>query len=150
MKSGTKIAVLSAGLLLMVLAHTGVSTAQSPLPKPVLVFLGQEFYEANGTLWTRYRYFVANAAAYPNELFAAAPKLPPCGTNTKASRTWVDVFDQTGKRLYGFCALGGSDDLGQLWFALERDVLPPSWVYIEMRDRRTGLKYKSNQAETTL
>ena len=148
MKSGIKIAALSAGLLLMVLAHTGISTAQSPLPKPVLVFLGQEPYEASGTLWTRYRYFVANAAAYPNELFAAAPKLPPCGTNTKASRTWVDFYAQSGKRLYGFCALGGNNDLGQLWFALERDVLPPSWVYIEMRDRQTGLKYKSNEAET--
>jgi hypothetical protein len=150
MQSGTKIAVLSAVLLVMVLAHTSISTAQSPLPKPVLVFVGQEPYEANGKLWTRYRYAVTNAAAYPNELFAAAPKLPPCGANTKASRTWVDVYDTSGKRLYGFCALGGNNDLGQLWFALERDVLPPSWVYIEMRDRQTGLKYKSNQAETTL
>ena len=150
MQSRTKIAVLSAALLVMALAHTGISTAQSPLPKPVLVFLGQEPYEANGKLWTRYRYAVANAAAYPNELFAAAPKLPPCGRNTKASRTRVDVYALSGKRLYGFCALGGNNDLGQLWFALERDVLPPSWVYIEMRDRQTGLKYKSNQAETTL
>ena len=150
MPSGTKIAVLSAVLLVMVLAHTGISTAQSPLPKPVLVFLGQEFYEANGKLWTRYRYAVANAEAYPNALFAAAPKLPPCGANTNASRTWVDFFDRSGKRLYGFCALGGSNDLGGLWFALERDVLPPSWVYVEMRDRQTGLKYKSNEAETTM
>jgi hypothetical protein len=150
MKSGTKIAVLWASLLLMVLAHSGVSTAQSPLPTPVLVFLGQEFYEANGKLWTRYRYAVANGAAYLNELFAAAPKLPPCGTNTKASRTWVDVYEQNVKRLNGFCALGGNNDLGKLWFALERDVLPPSWVYVEMRDRQTGLKYKSNLAETTL
>ena len=150
MKSGTKIAVLSAGLLLMVPALNSVSTAQSPLPKPVLVFVGQEPYEANGKLWTRYRYAVANAAAYPNELFAAAPKLPPCGTNTKASRTWVDVYQQNGKRLYGFCALGGNSDLGKLWFALERDALPPSWVYVEMRDRQTGLQSKSNLAETTL
>jgi hypothetical protein len=150
MQSGTKIAVLSAVLLVMILAHTGKATAQSPLPEPVLVFLGQEFYETSGKLWTRYRNVVANAEAYPNELFAAAPKLQPCGANTMASRTWVDFYDRSGKRLYGFCALGGNNDLGGLWFALERDVLSPSWVYIEMSDRQTGLKYKSNEAETTM
>ena len=150
MQSGTKIAVLSAVLLVMVLAHPGISTAQSPLPQPVLVFLGQEPFEANGKLWTRYRYTVANAEAYPNVLFAAAPKLPPCGANTNASRTWVDFFDRNGKRLNGFCALGGNKDLGGIWFALERDLLPPSWVYLEMSDRQTALKYKSNEAETTL
>jgi hypothetical protein len=150
MPSGTRSAVLTAALLVMVLAHAGISTAQAPLPKPVLVFLGQEFYETGGKLWTRYRDAVENAAAYPNTIFVAAPKLPPCGANTSASRTWVDVYDKTGKRLYGFCALGSNTDLGTLWFALERDVLPPSWVYIEMRDRQTGLKYKSNEAETTL
>ena len=150
MRSKRTIAVLSASLLVMVLANNGVSTAQAPLPKPVLVFLGQEPYEANGKSWTRYRYAVANAHAYPNALFAAAPKLPPCGKNLKAARTWVDVYEQSGKRLYGFCALGSGNDLGKLWFALERDVIPPSWVYVEMRDRQTGLKYKSNLAETTL
>src|ERR1700675_4733551 len=101
MPSGTKISVLSAVLLVMVLAHPSTSTAQSPLPKPVLVFLGQEFYETGGKLWTRYRYAVANAASYPNALFAAAPQLPPCGNNTKAARTWVDVSDRSGKRLNG-------------------------------------------------
>jgi hypothetical protein len=150
MQSRTKIAVLSAVLLAMVLAHTGVSTAQSPLPQPVIVFLGQEPFEANGKLWTRYSYFVANAEAYPDVLFAAAPRLPPCGANTNASRTWVDVYDKGGKRLNGFCALGNNNNLDGLWFALERDVLPPSWVYLEMSDRQTGLKYKSNEAETTL
>lgn len=150
MPSGTKIAALSVALLGMVLAHPGLSTAQSPLPPPVLVFLGQEPFEANGKLWTRYRYAVANAEAYPNVLFAAAPGLPPCGANTHASRTWVDFYGRSGKRLNGFCALGGNNDLDGIWFALERDVLPPSWVYMEMSDRQTALTYKSNEAETTL
>jgi len=150
MQSGTKIAVLSAVMLVTALAHASIATAQPPLPKPVLAFLGQEPFETGGKLWTRYRYFVANAEAYPNPLFAAAPTLPPCGANTRAARTWVDVYDRTGKRLNGFCALGSHTDLGQLWFALERNVLPPSWVYIEMNDRQTGMKSKSNEAETTL
>lgn len=125
-------------------------TARPSLPNPVLVFTGQEFFEANGKQWTRYSYAVDNRAAYPNELFSAAPELPPCGQNTKASRTWVDFYEQSGKRLNGFCALGSHDGLGQMWFALERDAVPPSWIYIEMTDRKTNSKYKSNLAETTL
>ncbi|MBC7910978.1 MAG: hypothetical protein H7Y30_10790 [Pyrinomonadaceae bacterium] len=82
-------------------------------------------------------------------MFAAAPELPPCGSNTKSARTWVDIYDSSGKRLYGFCALANRDGLDKLWFALEKDVIPPSWVYIEMNDRKTNTKYKSNLAETT-
>ena len=85
-----------------------------------------------------------------DSFFAASPNLPPCGTNTKAARTWVDIYDQNGKRLQGFCALGKPSDLSKIWFALDRDEVPPSWVYIEMSDRQTSTKYKSNLAETTL
>ena len=141
--------MLLAGLALMCLATDRVSTAPSALPNPVLVFTGQESYETGGKSFTRYRYAVDNSAAYPADLFAASPQLPPCGNNTKASRTWVDFYDQRGKRLYGFCALTKPADLNQIWFALERDVVPPSWVYIEMTDRATNTKYKSNLADTT-
>jgi hypothetical protein len=120
-----------------------------PLPNPVLYFIEQEPYTADGKQWMRYKYAVENFQSYPNELFAAAPALPPCGKNAKSSRTWVDIYDQSGKRLYGFCAFGKNSDLNQLWFALEQDVLPPSWVYIELNDRQTSTKYKSNLAETT-
>jgi len=150
MQSSTKVAAFSAVLLVAVLAGAGVSTAQTPPPNPVLVFLGQELYEAGGKQWTRYRYMVENAEAYPDALFAAAPNLPPCGLNTKAARTWVDVYARGGKRLYGFCALSSNNGLGQLWFALERDVIPPSWVYVELNDRQTNIKLKSNEAETTM
>ena len=147
--TGRKAAVLLAGLALMCLATDRVSTAPSALPNPVLVFTGHESYETGGKSFTRYRYAVDNSAAYPADLFAASPQLPPCGNNTKASRTWVDFYDQRGKRLYGFCALTKPADLNQIWFALERDVVPPSWVYIEMTDRATNTKYKSNLADTT-
>ena len=126
------------------------AAAAAPPPNPILVFLGQEVYETGGKQWLRYRYSVMNLSEYPNEMFAAAPELPPCGQNTSASRTWVDFYDQSGKRLYGFCALGSRDNLSQIWFALELDVLPPSWVYVELNDRKTNTKYKSNLAETTL
>jgi hypothetical protein len=109
-----------------------------------------EAFKVSGKQFLRYNYFVDNADAFPKELFAAAPGLPPCGTNTKASRTWVDFYDATGKRLNGFCALGKPDDLNTIWFALEEGVLPPSYVYIELNDRQTNTKYKSNLADTTL
>lgn len=85
-----------------------------PPPKPVLYLMRTEPYSAGGKNWIRYRYDVANKAEYPADMFAAAPGLPPCGSNTNASRTWVDFFDSTGKRLYGFCALSKPDDLGKL------------------------------------
>lgn len=115
----------------------------------MLYFLGQEFYEAGGKSFTRYRFGVMNSADYPAEMFAASSDLPPCGNNAKASRTWVDIYEQRGKRLNGFCALGKPADLNQIWFALERNVTPPSWVYVELTDRATNTKLKSNLAETT-
>ena len=140
--------------VLVVFSTQSFSSATNPrpsgLPNPVLFFTGQEAYETGGKQYIRYRYDVLNKDQYPNDLFAAAPDLPPCGSNTKAARTWVDFYDQSGKRLYGFCSLGKSSDLGTLWFALEESVLPPSYVYIELNDRKTPVKYKSNLADTTL
>ena len=130
---------------------TSISTAsKTTFPNPVLYFLGSEYFTANGTSMTRYRFDVENKEDYPVDMFSAAPELPPCGSNTIASRTWVDIYDQAGKRLNGFCALGKSDDLHGIWFALPFDVIPPSWIYIELTDRQTGTKYKSNLADTTL
>ena len=131
-------------------AVAGQETEPGLIPNPVLAFVGQEFYEAGGKQFTRYRYTVDNLAEYPNELFAPSPALPACGRNTNASRTWVDVFDQTGRRLNGFCALANHDGLNGIWFAMVRDEIPPSWVYIELTDRQTSTKYKSSLAETTL
>ena|SRR5713101_449236 len=149
MKSRSIITVLSASLFLILLAHGSASTPP-PLPNPVLYLMAQEPYTAGGKQITRYKYDVFNKDSYPADLFAAAPNLPPCGKNTKSSRTWVDFFDSRGKRLYGFCALGKPADLGTIWFALEQNVVPPSYVYIEMTDRQTNTKYKSNLADTSL
>ena len=127
------------------------STAAAPaLPNPVLIFVGQEETVVAGKQLIRYRFDVFNKDEYPADFFAASPRLPPCGANTKAARTWVDLYDQNGKRLNGFCALGKPADLGTIYFSLGRDELPPSWIYIELTDRLTNTKYKSNLAETTL
>ena len=137
-------------LVLTVSSKTSHATPNPVLPNPVLYMSGSEFYMTGGKNYIRYQYDVLNKADFPPALFASAPALPPCGLNTKSSRTWVDIFDQRGKRLYGFCALGKPSDLGSIWFALEEGVIPPSYVYIELNDRQTNTKYKSNLADTTL
>ncbi len=137
-------------LVLTVSGKTSHATPSPVLPNPVLYMSGSEFYTTGGKNYIRYQYDVLNKASYPDALFAAAPALPPCGANTKSSRAWVDIFDQRGKRLYGFCAFGKAADLGKIWFALEDGVVPPSYIYIEINDRQTNTIYKSNLADTTL
>ena len=143
-----KNAVLAVATLIFVVATHG-SAAAPVLPNPVLYFLGAEYVEVNGKQITRYRFDVLNKDQYPDDMFAQSPALPPCGANTKAARTWVDLYDQSGKRLNGFCALGKSADLNGIWFALDTDIIPPSYIYIELNDRKTNTKYKSNLADTT-
>jgi hypothetical protein len=137
-------------LVMVVLATKTVATApQRPLPNPVLYLMGLVPLQIGGKDFIRYNYDVMNKDAYPAEMFAPAPALPPCGVNKNSSRTWVDILDSRGKRLYGFCALSNPNDLTGIWFALPADEVPPSWVYIELNDRQTNIKYKSNLAETT-
>jgi hypothetical protein len=45
--------------------------------------------------------------------------------------------------------VGSNTDLTKLWFALESNVVPPSWVYVVLNDRLTNTTYKSNLVETT-
>src|SRR3954469_18607508 len=122
-----KAVLLSASLLVLMVGTETVLTAppalpKPPLPNPVLFFTGQEPVTTEGKQFIRYNYAVDNFSAYPDELFVASPELPPCGKNTKASRAWVDIYDQSGKRLYGFCALGKASDLNKIWFALEQSA----------------------------
>ena len=142
--------IVLASVSLLLLLAMQVSANAPVLPNPVLYFLGQEFLTINGKQVTRYNFDVLNKTDYPDDLFAASPNLPACGKNTQAARTWVDFYDQSGKRLNGFCALGKSADLNGIWFSLETGVVPPSWVYIELTDRKTNTKYKSNLSDTTL
>jgi len=151
MRTSKAFSLLLVTVLLTMIGGSKTSHANPPvLPNPVLYLIATEPYTTGGKNWIRYRYDVLNKDAYPDAMFAPAPTLPPCGSNTKSSRTWVDIFDSRGKRLYGFCALGKAESLGSIWFAMEDGEVPPSYIYIEMNDRETNTKYKSNLAETTL
>ena len=142
---------LLACLTLSYLAGHTASTASAPraLPNPILYLQYVEVYQNSGKNHVRYRYGVENSAEYPAEMFAAAPNLPPCGQNAKASRTWVDIYDQSGKRHHVFCEFSKPADLNTIWFTLEETETPPSYVYIELNDRATNTKYKSNLADTS-
>ena len=146
--------LLGAMLLITAASNAGLrsvtATALPPIPNPVLYMTSTEYYTANGKNWIRYSFDVLNKDEYPAAMFAAAPALPACGLNKNSSRSWVDFFDSTGKRLYGFCALGKPGDLDGIWFSVEEGQLPPSYVYIEINDRQTNTKYKSNLADTGL
>ena len=143
-------ALFGIGLVLTLSTYGLANPPMPPLPNPILVFTGAEYLTVNGSQTTRYTFDVFNKDAYPLEMFAASPNLPPCGNNTKSARTWVDVYEQNGKRLNGFCALGKPEDLNKIWLSLKSDGPPPSWIYIEFTDRQTNTKYKSNLAETVL
>ena len=114
------------------------------LPAPQLVFEGTEDYEVGGNWFTRYLLTVTNWADYPDELFELSPDLPACGLNTNSSRSWVDIFTADNSRIYGFCALGVSTNLQNIWFAVPRGDCPPEQIYIEIYDRRCDINYTSN------
>ncbi|HEV2817566.1 MAG TPA: hypothetical protein VGW40_10165 [Allosphingosinicella sp.] len=141
-------AYLAAALVALTM---GATPAQAVPPNPILYLTGHEYYTVNGQAFIRYRYDVFNKDQYPAEMFAPAPGLPPCGTNTNSSRSWVDFFNaRTNQRIYGFCALGSPNNLGSIWFALPEGQIPPSYVYIKITDRQTNTSYQSNLADTTL
>lgn len=150
----TKTRAMLAAALLSALTVTAASQAQGPpppLPNPILYLTATEVYTTGGTTFMRYRYDVLNKNAYPAAMFAPAPGLPPCGANANSARTWVDIFEnRTNRRIYGFCALGSPNDLGQIWFALPEGQIPPSYIYIELNDRQTNTKYRSNLADTVM
>jgi len=117
------------------------------LPDPRLEFIGTETYTgSDGNQYIRYRLMVTNWTQYPIELFTPSPNLPPCGLNTSSSRTWVDIEDQNGRRLYGFCAFSKPEHLTRLWFGKRVNEAPPSSVRIIMRDRLCNREYVSNLA----
>ena len=112
---------------------------------PELFLSGTESYKAaDGKMYVRYRLSIKNWNAFPDELFEPAPDLPPCGLNNEASRTWLDIYDSNGDRLYGFCALSAPKDLTYIWFGVGEGDPPPEGVYVLLIDRRENITYRSN------
>ena len=134
----------------MVLAAAGIYAQDyRPLPAPVLALNGTEYYVPSGGPATMYKLTITNWSSYPDGLFVPRPDLPPCGSNTEASRAWVEIYDAgTDQYIYGFCALGANESLTDIWFGIllsDPDQSPPP-VYVKIIDRDTsfGGTYTSN------
>ena len=128
---------------------TGLMTLQlsgsTAVPNPSIIYTGSEQYATSPTaLLDRYSFDVTNKASIPEALFDPMPGLPACGSNTDASRTWVDVLNAGGQVIYGFCGLGSTSDLGALWVAFSRWTLPTTAASIRLTDRLRGTTYTSS------
>ena len=136
----------SAPLVVVGAAQSGSADSTSAnLAQPVVVAGGTESYDTAAGRFVRYRLPVVNWASYPAELFAAAPDLPPCGSNARSARTWVNIYESTtNRRIYGFCAFTVPQDLVSVWFAEREGTPPPSEVYVTLEDRREQRTYRSN------
>lgn len=118
-----------------------VTTACEPnLPTPIVTYTGSELYTgSDGSKYTRYNLLVKNYYEYSSDLFLPAPDLPPCGKNTDSSRTWINIYDASGNRLYGFCALTSPAELQNLWFSVPIGALAPVSATVEIEDRACGI-----------
>jgi hypothetical protein len=119
------------------------------LPAPRIEVTGTEEFTSGGTEYTRVLLSVTNWTDYPDELFAAAPDLPPCGLNDNAARTWVRILGAGGDYIYGFCALSSPSSLQDIWFAVPSSAKPPS-VTVVLRDRHCAVSYTSDPVALTV
>lgn len=127
-------------LTVALLAGFAAPALAQPFPRPVLQYAGQFVFGSTLIVGLT----VVNWNDYSPALFAASPKLPPCGLNAAASRTWVDIYNVRNTRLYGFCDLGEPFSLTQLWFSLPSAQRPRS-VYITLTDRLRLRRVVSNR-----
>jgi phage replication-related protein YjqB (UPF0714/DUF867 family) len=132
--------------LLRGVVYGGVAHAVGELPVPLVTFNGSESYTVSGKTFIRYKLTVNNRSEYPSEIFAPAPNLPPCGSNSNSSRTWVSIYNATNNQyIYGFCALSSPQSLNSIWFAVEQGKSPPASVYVSLLDREADRNYRSNR-----
>ncbi len=115
------------------------TVAPGSYPDPQISFLSVES-QADVLV---YRIRVDNWQAYPEAWFQAAPNLPPCGQNPNAARAWVHIINaDTGRQLYGFCAMMSPEDLQSLWFRWPK-TQPPPRIIVDIWDRLEDVHYRS-------
>lgn len=146
----SKVQVLDYGYNLKIRWETYAGGAsRSAERSPTLVLDDVETSVVRGKTFNRYQLSITNWSAFPDELFAPAPDLPPCGLNKNSSRTWVSIHAEDGRKLYGFCALSAPKSLQDIWFAVPAEQTPPKAVYVTLNDRKTKAVYTSNNIKIT-
>lgn len=137
----TKILFLAATAVLTGLA--AMASAQD-MPKPKLRFVSVTDTVNNGYKLKLYEIEVINREDFDNELFMPSPALPPCGKNTKASRTWVNIYNEKGARIYGYCAMNANSELASIKFMVEAGKPQPKKIFVDLVDRFEERIVRSN------
>ena len=114
-------------------------------PTLVLAFLGSEASvdELTGDGRITYWVGVANWQEVPAGLFAAATDVPRCPDATLGTRTWVSVRDRASAS-QRWCGLRSPAELARIGFSVWRAGPQPDRAFLELFDRRLGLRYRSN------
>lgn len=137
-------------VLLFLLFAQNASAQESNIPDPELEFVEKQELTENGRRFTVFRLTVNNWEKFPEELFEPAPNLPPCGKNENASRTWIEIYNQKSKRIYGFCAIKSAKELmNALAFSIPEGATPPEKVFIVIFDRERKKFYKSKKVSVS-
>lgn len=131
-------------LAFVIIALSITGLGQSP-PSPKLKLVNVTDGTNNGFAVKVYEIEVVNRADISDELFIAAPVLPPCGTNTNASRTWINLYDEKSVRIYGWCLIKSSSELASLRFMMRATDAQPKKVFIDLVDRAEGQVLRSNK-----
>jgi hypothetical protein len=113
------------------------------IPLPVIVFDRVETYGG----FDYYYLSVSNWADYPDALFWMTNYYGPCGLNETPARTWVDIYEDDGPQLYGYCALDSASGLQSFSYALPEGSTPLD-VRITIEDRACNLIAYSNVVST--
>ncbi|WP_452223652.1 hypothetical protein [Lacinutrix chionoecetis] len=119
--------------------------SSSVIPNPILGFTKKETITVRQLKFLKIHLSVQNWDAYTDAFFKASPQLPPCGKNKNASRTWLEIYDDKGKRLYGYCAINTNKRLQDFSFAVPLSKPIPNTCHIVLWDRITNKRYTSNK-----
>jgi len=133
-----------AHLTLVLIALSIAAVAQSS-PKPKIRLVGVTDTVNNGYAMKMYEIEVTNRDAYSDELFFPSPALPPCGKNANSSRTWINIYNEQGVRLYGWCGINGSGELVSLKFNVPEGQPQPQKIFIDLVDRAEVRVLRSNK-----
>jgi len=114
-------------------------------PSPDLVFESSQTINSGGQLLKKINLDVNNYLSFDNDLFSNAPSLPGCGSNSNASRSWVQIFDHLDNYINGFCMYSQNSDLNDIWFTIPDTECLPEYVYIKVIDRLCNETFYSNQ-----
>ena len=129
------------------LAVSAAIVAGQAMPKPRLGIISTDDVTDKGRRLRIYTIEITNRSEFSDELFAASADLPPCGTNTNSSRTWINIYVDNGRRAYGWCAIHSNVELSSLKFNVPADDPQPTKIYVDFVDRREGKIVKSNKIE---